>query len=180
MPITLNRKRLLPVLLMVGVIVAATAWPTGADSEEPAAPAARTTIHRLVIPAAAFIPAFPGPDYVNSGYEFSAQSGMSGFVAPVQFPYPAVTIKSITLHAYDNGSQDFILHLGRSRPSTGAGTAIAVVKSTGQSTTDPRAFTTAAVSPRIVNSAVNGAYLALFPPPGTAYKFYGVTIRYEA
>ena len=171
-------RRLLPVLLVAGLLVAA-AWPSGAVGEA-TAPEPRTSIHKLVIPAAAFVPAYPGPDYVNGGDELNALSGVSGYVAPVQFPYPVVTIKAVTLHGYDNGSLDFTLHLGRSRPAAGTGAITAIVKSTGQSATDPRSFTTSAVSPRIVDSAVHGAYLVLFPPSGTAYQFYGVTIRYEA
>jgi hypothetical protein len=176
----LRPKRWWPVLLVAGLIAAGATWPAAADSEAADTPEARTSIHKLVIPAAAFVPAYPGPNYVNGGDELSALSGFAGYIAPVQFPYPVVTIKSITLYAYDNGRQDFTLHLGRSRPSTGTGAVTAVVKSTGQSSTDPRAFTTTAVSARLVNSAVHGTYLALFPPPGTAYRFYGVTIRYEA
>ena len=175
-----NPRRLLPVLLVAGLIVAAVAWPNGAASEAAAAPEPRTTTYRMVVPAAAFIPAYPDFGYVQGGEYLSSLTSFAAFIAPIQFPYPVVTIKAITLYAYDNGSQDFILHLGRTRPATGTGAITAILKSTGQSATDPRAFTTTAISPRVINSASHGAYLALFPPPGTAYKFYGVTIRYEA
>jgi len=175
-----NTKRLLPVLLVAGLIVGAAAWPSGAGTEAAAAPESRSSIHKLVIPAAAFLPAYPGFDYVHGGDYLSALSGFASFIAPIQFPYPVVTIKEITLHVYDNGGQDFTLHLGRTRPATGVGVLLTVLQSTGQSATDPRAFSTTTITPRVVDSAYHGAYLALFPPPGTAYKFYGVTIRYEA
>lgn len=172
-------RRLLLVLLVAGLVVAA-AWPTGAVGEATAAPEPRSGIHKLVIPAAAFIPGYPNLEYVHGGEYLSALSTFATFIAPIQFPYPEVTIKAITLHVYDNGSQDFALHLGRTRPASGSGAILAILKSAGQSATDPRAFTTTAISPRLIDSAYHGSYLALFPPPGTAYKFYGVTIRYEA
>ncbi len=180
MPSILDHKPLLPVLVVAALVLAVAIWPAGAGTEAAATPAARTTSYKLAIPAAAFTPSFSDIGYVNSGVELSSLTGFAGYVAHLQFPYPVVTVKGITLHAYDNGSQDISLHLGRSRPATGAGGIIAIVGSDGQSTTDPRAFTTTAVSAKIINSEVHGLYLALFLPAGLDYKFYGVTIRYEA
>lgn|GEM_PF-1523505 len=175
-----SHKRLLPVLLVAGLIVAGAVGPGATGSEASAVSEARSPLHTLVVPAAAFVPAYGTFDYVNSGYELASLSGFPGYVALVQFPYPAVTIKRIILYAYDNGSGDFTVHLGRSRPATGAGAITAILKSNGQSTADPRAFTTAAISPRVVNSAYHGVYLTLLPPTGPTYNFYGVVIRYEA
>ncbi|MBN2113858.1 MAG: hypothetical protein JW785_07010 [Acidimicrobiia bacterium] len=175
-----SHKRLLPVLLVAGLIVAGAVGPGATGSEASAVAEARTTIHTMVVPAAAFVPAFGNFEYVNGGDELSTLNGFPGYVAAVHFPYPEVTIKRITLYAHDNGSGDFTVHLGRSRPATGAGAIIATLQSSGQSTTDSRAFTTAAISPRVVNSAYHGVYLALFPPAGPTYQFYGVVIRYAA
>lgn len=176
----LGRQRVLPILLLTGLILVGAVAPGGAESEASAVTEARASVHTLVVPAAAFVPAYEGFEYVNGGDELSTLNGFAGFIAAVHFPYPEVTIKRVTLYAYDNGGDDFILNVGRSRPATGVGAIIATVHSSGQSTADSRAFTTAAVSPRVVNSAYHGVYLALFPPAGPSYQFYGVVIRYAA
>lgn len=49
---TLNHKRLLPVLLVAGLILAAAIWPTGSGTEAEAAPTARTT-YTMTFPAGA-------------------------------------------------------------------------------------------------------------------------------
>jgi len=175
---TLNSKRLLPVLLTAALIVGAAIWPSGDGTEAEAAPSARTT-YTMVVPAAAFYPGFDGQDYTSGG-SLGMTSGMGFFVAPVSFPQALVTVTGITLHAYDNGPYDLTVVMQRVRPAVGREVTMASLGSSGQSTTDPRSFTTAAVHSRTVDARYHSVYLVVMQPGGVNYKFYGVTIRYEA
>jgi hypothetical protein len=172
-------KHLWIALLLAGLVLAVALWPAAAGPNAAAAPTDRT-LHTMTVPAAAFVPSHQLIEYLNSGDELIAYLEYSYFLAPLQFPYPVVTIKRITLHGYDNGAADIRVMPRRARPATGAGVIMGTVASSGQSTSDPRAFATTALSPRIVNTAYHGAYLSLYLPPGLDYRFYGVTIRYEA
>jgi len=171
-------KHLWTALLVAVLILAAALWPTGNGPGAEAAPAARTT-YTITVPAAAFTPGLDGQDYTSGGF-MHVTSGMGYFVAPVFFPQPVVTVQGITLHAYDNGGHDVLVGMLRERPATGGEAQMVSLTSSGQSTTDPRSFPTNTISYRTVNSRYHGVYLLLLLPGGPDYKFYGVTIRYQA
>ncbi len=173
-------RRLWTALPVACLVLAMALWPTASGPEAAAAPRPRT-LHTMTVPAAAFVPSNDQIEYLNAAYYLTTLTGFSSFIAPLQFPYPEVTIKRVTLHAYDNGPVDMCLWAGRARPATGAQVIMGSACSTGQSATDPRSFTTTAITSGTVNSTHHAATLQLvFLPAGANYKFYGVTIRYQA
>lgn len=165
-------KRLwIPVL--VALLVAVLIGPGMVAGAEP-----RTVVTRaLMIPAAAAIPGWGDMDYSNNGGVLTVGSGIGTFDIPLSFPVPVVTIKRITLYAYDSdplsGSS---ANLWRIYPpqaeQSWLGTAHTV-----DSADDPQIVTTTAITPRTVNTANYGLFLAVHLS-GTA-EFYGVKILYS-
>jgi len=164
--------------LLVGLLVAVLIGPGGGavTAAEP-----RLTTQSIMVPAAAFTPSADTFQYLNNGWIIEAQSGV--FVAPLQFPVQQVSIRRLTIYAYDHmstGGQttDVCVYLFRSAPANAAVITQGEVCTFGSSATDPQIFSTTAISPRSVNTAVHGSYLWVFIPDGDT-RFYGVKVTYS-
>ena len=173
------RKRLWAVLL-VGVLVAGLLVGFG-DGDEAVAKQPRATYDRIMISAAAFVPATDSADYTNYGDYLRVSNGVRGFTAPLSFPVPVVNIRRITFFAYDaTWSDEVCVNLHRSSPA--AGTAVpAGGRCTRNRTALPQKVGIPDLSPRRVNTAVHGSYLFLSmegkPPSGSF--FWGVEVLYS-
>ena len=134
----------------------------------------------VTVPAGWFHPTDDGYDWNNNGVSIEVNSGAAWFIAPVVFPGSgAVTVKKVTLYAYDNnGTDDVNVRLYKTNPYTGTETNMARAESSGASTTVPRVFSdNTIVGPMIVRS--RGAYLWLqFPASSSSLTVYGVKIAY--
>jgi hypothetical protein len=166
-------SRRLWVPLLVALLVAALIGPGVMTGAEPRA----TVTRALMIPAAAAIPGWSDMDYSNNGGTLTLGSGIGTFSIPLSFAVPVVTLKRITLYAYDNGpGSQASANLWRTYPPEAAqawlGTAATI-----DGADDPQTVTTTTISPRTVNTANYGLFLAVHLS-GTA-KFYGVKILYS-
>jgi hypothetical protein len=162
------------VALLVGTLTGSVGGLVGAT--EP-----RLTTQSIMIPAAAFIPSADTFEYLNNGWLIESAPG--AFVAPLHFPVPEVAIRKVTLYAYDHvstGGQiiDVCVYLARSAPASAAVITQGEVCTFGSSATDPQIFSTTAISPRSVNTAVHGSYLWVVTPDGDT-RFYGVKVTYS-
>jgi hypothetical protein len=98
-------------------------------------------------------------------------------VAPLWFPVPVVSIRRITLYAFDAGADnDACLYLFRGDPAAGTTLRLGEVCTSGGQSTDPQAWTTTDIGPRQVNTAIRGVYLTLSLKPGI--MVYGVKVNY--
>lgn len=160
--------------VLVGCLVAGLVGVGGggAVAVEP-----RTVTASIMIPTAAFIPAYDGIDYYNNGQETTMGTAGGTVFALLSFPVPVVSIRRITVYAYDNtGAANVCAGLYRSRPPAGARDFIGEI-CTVDSTTDPQTVYTTQISPRQVNTAFHGPYLSVsLSAPGV--KFYGVKVTY--
>ena len=167
------RMRRLWVPALVGVLVTVLLGPAGVTAVEP-----RTVTASIMIPATAFIPNSDSVDYFSSGLDLITPTGIGNFTAPLSFPVPVVSIKKITLYAFDNDTSGFVATaLGRSRPADGA-VAEAVLLRSVDSPADPQAIYTTTISPRQINTAFHGPSL-LVTLGGPNVKFYGVKVTYS-
>ena len=169
----MTRRIWIPVL--AALLVAALIGPGVVVGAEP-----RTEVTRSVmIPAAAAVPVDETVLYHNYGNYLSIDSGEGSFTLPVSFPVQTVTIRKITLYAYDNvAGASVAASLLRTRPSAGFYTDFMGTVTTNLSPSNPQVVTTTAISPRLVNSANHGLALWVYiEAPGI--KFYGVKILYS-
>ena len=144
----------------------------GAVAVEP-----RTVTASVMIPATAFIPNSDDVDYFISGLVLRTPTGNGNFTAPLSFPVPVVSIKRITLYAYDNDADGLVgVALGRARPADGALNEAANFHSI-DSPANPQTIYTTAISPRQINTAFHGAHLWVFLA-GPNGRFYGVKVTY--
>jgi len=168
------RMKRLWVPVLVGLLVAGVlgVGGGGAVAVEP-----RLTTASIMIPAAAFIPTTDNWDYSTGGNYLAVSGGNSGFSAPVSFPVPVVSIKKITLYAYDNTNLSAVCASPyRANPAAATQVLQGIICTSGASTLDPQVLITTAISPRRVNTAIHGAQLWVDLGPGT--KFYGVKVTY--
>ena len=108
--------------VLVAVLVAVLLGVPGSGAEV-AAVEPRLTTASIMIPAAAFIATTNNWDYDNNGYYLGMNAGNGNFSALLAFPVSEVSIKRVTLYAYDNNaSHDICAKLYR--PSPAAGTEI--------------------------------------------------------
>jgi hypothetical protein len=173
------------VLLLLGVLLAATVLPAGSEPEAGAVPDALAgeaveprAWYTIAVPAASFIPTSNNHDYTNSGDYVSSDSGFSYFLATVPFPFPSVTVKQVHLHAYDHDTGNVCVKLYRSKPVQGTEVEMAEVCSSGSSITDPSTFKDTSIAAAAVGGYTS-AYLWLQVPDGQVWA-YGVTIKYTA
>ena len=165
--------------LLVALLVTAMTGPAGGvvTAAEP-----RVPTESVMVPAAAFTPSADTYGYLNNGWVREATPG--AFVAPLHFPVASISIRKLTIYAYDHvstGGQitDVCAYLFRSAPATAAVVPQGQVCTFGTSaTTDPQVFSTTAISPRQVNTVVHGSYLWVLIPAGDA-RFYGVRVTYS-
>ena len=155
--------------MLVALLVAVVAGPGLVTAAEP-----RLTESSLMIPVAALIPGTDNEDYHIFG-EY-VQSYTSGeFCVPLSFPAASVSIKRITVYLYDAGDSTACVWLNRSRPATQDVVTLGGVCSTNSP--DPHADFTTDISPRRVNTALQGPYLYLTVPPGI--NIYGVRVNFS-
>jgi len=129
------RRLWIPVL--VGLLVAGMLGVGGGGAVEAAEP--RLTTRTITIPAAAFNPVNNTTDFGSNGDELWTFTGGGNFTAPLFFEAPEVTIRKITLFAWDHSSGDNIcVGLFRTTPATADEQNMGFVCSTGSSTADRR------------------------------------------
>jgi len=166
----------LVVVLTAGLLVAALLGIPG-DSDQAVAKEPRATIGRIMVPASAFTPTRDDWDYQNLGWELRAFGVTSRFfTAALWFPESVVTIRKITLIAYDaTASASACVNLYRAQPLTGDESLMGSM-CTADSPDNPQKVATTAISPRRVNTAVHGPYLWL--AVGQGVYVYGVQVVY--
>ena len=168
-----GRRRWIPVL--VALLVAVLLGPAGGGAVTAVEP--RTVTASIMIPAAALVPITDGYDYVNNGYDLYVGSDHGYFTAPVLFPVPLVSIRRITLYAWDDSADAYIcVWLYRATPAA-AGEGSQGQACTTNSAADPQAPYGTATRPRQVNTAFHGSYLWVrISAPGV--RLYGVKVTY--
>lgn len=167
-------SRRLWVPLLAGLLVAGMLGVAGGGA---AAVEPRATTASIMIPAAAFIPASDDSDYINNGRVLFLGAGTATFTAPVSFPAPVVSIKRITLYAYDNDAGQVCASLYRSRPLEATEDYAGGI-CTGNSAAEPQTVYTTAINPKQVNTTLHGPYLwvTLFDP---TVRFFAVKVTYS-
>jgi hypothetical protein len=171
------RRLWIPVL--VGLLVAGMLGVGGGGAVEAAEP--RLTTRTITVPAAAFNPVNNTTNFGTNGDELWTFTGGGNFTAPLFFEAPAVTIRKITLFAWDNGSGgDICVGLYRTTPASADEQEMGLVCSAGASTTDPAVFTQKTLTIRKITGGY-GPYLFLWLPGSlsSGYQFYGVRITYS-
>jgi hypothetical protein len=166
-------KRVLVAILGV-LLVAVLVGPSGAA--EP-----RTTVTRTItVPAGAFSPNIDDWNFTNSMFELYTLTGTGTFNAPIYFEAAAVTIKKITLYAYDNRSADDVcVGMVRTTPAAAFIEEVGRVCSSGASTMKPRVFSTGSFEHRAIASGYGPVLWVFLPGPMDGYRFYGVKITYS-
>jgi hypothetical protein len=139
------------------------------------ATAAADVTGRVMIPAAALIPASDDYDYTNNGYYVYSLSGNAVFSAPLTFPAQQVRMTRITLYAWDNGTGQACVTLYRAEPTEGD-ESFQGSRCTTDSTADPQKVTTGTQFPRFANTGMQMPYLWV-SLTGSA-KIYGVSVTY--
>jgi hypothetical protein len=162
-------------VLLVAVLVAGLLVGFG-DGDEAVAKEPRATLGKIMVPAAAFIPASDDSDYINGGEALGLNSGTGFFTAPLWFPAPVVNIRKITLIAYDNSVAGKVcVTLSRAQPLTADDSDAGQVCTT-DSTDIPQRIAMTALSPRRMNSVNHGPYLLAGIATTTA--LFGVQVVY--
>jgi hypothetical protein len=169
----LDAKRL-SLLLVLGLLLAVLVGPGMVAGAGP-----RTTVvESIMIPAAEFLPTLDDWDY-QRGPSIFVESGVGRFTASIPLPALVVSIRRITLYAYDNSdSADVSVTLYRHAPAAGEDFVdLGGVATAGAAATDPQVQYTTAISPRTVDRTRFGLFLWLrIPEPGL--KVYGVKVTY--
>ena len=172
----MNVRKLWPAVILGVLLVMSLAGEAGARE--------RTAVNLrkyITIPAAHFNPNQDGLDWYNEGRRLylDAAANYGTFIAPVVFPGSGpVTIRKITLYAYDNnGAEDIGATLYKTSPSTGAETEMACARSTGASTTNPREFSDITITYATIQRT-HGVYLAVYFPARSNLEMFGVKIAY--
>ena len=156
-------------LMLIGPLGA----PGNAGAVEP-----RVTNRTITIPAGAFGATDETYAFTNYGSQLWVEATGADFTAPLFFEAAEVTIKRITLFAYDNGLGRVCVSLYRTIPPTGGEQEMGQACSSGAEASI-RAFTQTTLSPRRIPGAY-GPYLWLdLPGDDTAYRFYAVRITYS-
>ena len=168
---------------LVTLLLAVFVGPPGAGDEAKAVVEPRATTRTITIPGGAFIPTNDDLGWQNDGYQVVVvgPSTSGSFTAPLFFEAPEVTIKRMTLFAYDNGGGAVCVGLYRTKPGIGDDQEMGEVCSTGD-TNGVRSFTARAADLSYLRlTGLHGPYLGLYVP-GTysnGYSFYGVRITYS-
>lgn len=162
--------------LLVGCLVAALIGPGVVAGAEQ-----RVAVEQsIMVPAAAGIPWNSSMAYGYQGGTTHPLIGAGGgaFIIPLGFPVPVVSIKSISLYAYDDSDNgDVGLWLIRVYPPDGTQEILTHLSTSGHSSAVPQTVRATAVSPRQVNTARYGLYLVVELASGTS--FYGAKIVYS-
>lgn len=142
----------------------------------------RATVTRTItVPAGGFGTIDEAQDFLNEGNVLYMQVGSGYFTAPLFFEAPVVTVKRVTLYAYDSGTADICVTLVRTTPPNHGHQHMGKACSSGSSDSDG-AFPESDLTYRRITGAY-GPYLWLYLP-GTYgdYRFYGakITYTYEA
>lgn len=160
-----------PITALALILLAALA--VGAHPEDAAADA-RTTIHRVTVPAGHFVPAGPDMAYQNDGFVLSLNAGQGFFTAPVPYHYDGtdhVFFTRVELLGVDGTPNGTCLTMYRAQPGdfldVAMGDACAPTAGPGSAVFVP--------SPRRVNAGQR-AYLWL--RIGRTGSFYGARVTY--
>lgn len=148
-----------------------------------AAPQPRTVVTRTItVPAAAFHPVTDNFDFTSYGDVLFSNAGPARFVAPLYFEAAEVTVRRLTLYAYDNDmGGDVCVSLYRTLPTIGSDTEMGFICSDAAFLDSVRVFEQQSLPFRRVTGA-HGPYLYLnLPGPLSGvigYKFYDVKVTY--
>jgi len=146
-----------------------------------ARPQAASRTHMINVPPSSFVAENDGVDYTNNGDRLGLSSGGGDcFLATVWFPTKKeVIVEKVRLYGLDNnGSKSVYVGLFRENPATGNAVSMAVVSSSGSSTTDPRRWTTTTITGNPIKRAW-AAYLWLCTEHSSNLNSSGVRIWYH-
>jgi hypothetical protein len=170
------RLRILGAAVTMTLLAAVAVGPPGSDAR---ADEARTTVHRVTVPAAHFYPARSGQEWLNEGVELRLTAGMDGvFIAEIPYDYPGVShifITRVEFLAYDNmPTSEVCVSVQRMAPGDTASTNMGQ-RCTADSPLDPQRVI---FNPdvRRVNAGQRAYFLIALGCPGVA--FYGARITY--
>jgi hypothetical protein len=160
--------------VLVGLLVAALLGPGMVAGAEP-----RVTVTRsIMIPGVAFNPMNEHQEYdMGISAVMGSATGTTTLFAPLWFPVTVVSIKKITLYAYDGSTGgDVWLWLDRAYPpgvtSTDPLGQVGTAGSIGK-----QVVSTTVISPRQTNTANYALMLRVEIRPGTS--LYGVKVTYS-
>jgi hypothetical protein len=141
-------------------------------------PGAADITRKVTLTAGDFIPADDARDWYNFGTYVECSTGNCVFTAPVVFPcLPSVTVERFKLHADDNnGGQQAVATLFRSRPSTGSNAYFGVAASPPATGAGLETYTSSEINKVVWPS--QRAYLWLVIG-GPDIDVYGVTVEYH-
>lgn len=178
-------KRRLLVPLLAALVVAMVVGPAGVKAVEP-----RAVTARMMIPAAAFSLVPHQGEYVDFAQRGDYLEGddwwPQSFVAPVEFPVEQVTVRGITLYAYDyDGTSGRVCaSLFRATPAQGIqATKLQGKVCTIESSIYPQVVPNLTrMNYTAVDTATNGSYLYVDFDPRAAVsslQVFGVRITYS-
>jgi hypothetical protein len=176
--------RRLWILVLAGVLLGAlgtvllVGLPEGQRQARATAEPRAVVVRALTVPAGAFVPTATTWNMVQTGYELILNSGIGKFTAPVFFGPQTVTIRKITLYAWDNADGEVCVHLYRSTPATGSTQEIGEVCSSGAAVGVRSFVEDSLMVPQITGAY--GPYLTLeLPGSFPGHRFYAVKINYS-
>lgn len=172
----MTRTRTVTTALLVALLVAVLVSLPG-DRERATAIEPRAVTAKIMVPAAAFIPAANWMAYGTG--DFLMTPDYASFYAPIIFPVPVVEIQKITVYATDTKAADEVcVYLYRGSPIHGrAGIRYAGQACTTDSPDDPQVVSNLRrLYPRLVNTSVHGSYLWASVKGGAF--MYGVQVTY--
>lgn len=167
------RRFLIP--LMVGLLVAALLGSAGGPV---AATEPRTVTAAIMIPGSAFLPMDDDQEYsVGISGVMGGATGVTTLFAPLWFPAPVVTIKRITLYAFDSSlTGDLYVWLHRAYPP--GNTSLTPLGQLGTAgSIGYQTISTTAISPRRTNTANYALMLRADLRPNT--RIHGVKILFS-
>lgn len=170
------RSRMLTTALVT--LLAAVALSLPGDGEQATAVEPRAVTAKIMVPAAAFIPAASWMSY--TGGDFLMTPDIASFFAPLAFPVSVVNIQKITVYATDTRPADSVcVYLYRSSPVHGReGIRFQGQACTADSSSDPQVVSNLRrIYPTIVNTAIHGSYLWASVTGGAF--MYGVQVTYS-
>jgi len=173
----MTRTRILSTALLLALLVAVLLSLPG-EGGQAGAVEPRVATGKIMIPAAAFIPAASWMSYTGGAFLMTPDT--ASFFAPLAFPVPVVNIQGITVYATDLQPDDSVcVYLYRSSPIHGReGIRFQGQACTADSSADPQAVSNLRrISPTLVNTAVHGSYLWASVTGGSF--MYGVQVTYS-
>jgi len=187
----MKRMRRLWVALLLGLLVVATVVGVAlaGSKSAPVPQPLQATSRTMTVSASGCYPIEDGQLYYNNGRNIAGEQDapLQTFICPVYFPDFASrhNIQSVTMYCYDqhtwSGDQyDVVAYMYRTEPALGnTETYMGTVRSTGSSSTNPRAFTISGtqINPKVVYPR-QGVYFWVGFVGHSNLMLYGFKVNY--